>query len=113
MTTFYEFQEQFPNDDACLEHIMNTRFGGTRIGLPEVWQTQQVSQDEAPAQLCVPVLRTPYLSMRGYDHGTIPHTASQVVLCHVLVLHFPSWRGRHGTQASTRSDVQVRLADGS
>ena len=35
MTTFYEFQEQFPDDDACLEHIMNTRFGGTRIDCPK------------------------------------------------------------------------------
>lgn len=35
MTTFYEFQEQFPDDDACLEHIMTARFGGTEIECPK------------------------------------------------------------------------------
>lgn len=35
MTTFYEFQEQFPDDEACLEHIMAKRYGGTEIECPK------------------------------------------------------------------------------
>ena len=31
MTTFYEFQKQFPDDEACLHHMMVTRYGGTEI----------------------------------------------------------------------------------
>ena len=35
MTTFYQFQKQFPNDDACLHQIMVTRYGGTRLVCPK------------------------------------------------------------------------------
>ena len=35
MTTFYEFQKQFPDDEACLEHLMQTRCGGTEINCPK------------------------------------------------------------------------------
>ena len=31
MTTFYDFQQQFPDDEACLRHIMVRRYGGTAI----------------------------------------------------------------------------------
>ncbi len=27
MTIFHEFQRQFPDDEACLRHIMETRYG--------------------------------------------------------------------------------------
>lgn len=29
-----EFFARFPNDDACLEHVMNVRYGGTRFDCP-------------------------------------------------------------------------------
>ena len=35
MTTLYEFQKQFPDDDACLLHIMNVNYGGTEINCPK------------------------------------------------------------------------------
>ena len=35
MTTFYEFQKRFPDNDACLEHLMNARYGGTEIDCPK------------------------------------------------------------------------------
>ncbi len=35
MTTLYEFQEQFPDDDACLHWIMVSRYGGTRLDCPK------------------------------------------------------------------------------
>ena len=35
MTTFYEFQKQFPADEACLHHMMVTRYGGTEIHCPQ------------------------------------------------------------------------------
>ena len=35
MTTFYEFQKQFPDDEACLAHIMKTRYGGTELDCPK------------------------------------------------------------------------------
>ncbi len=35
MTTFYEFQKRFPNDDACLEQMMWARFGGTETQCPK------------------------------------------------------------------------------
>ena len=34
MTTFYKFKKQFPDDEACLLHIMNVRYGGTDIVCP-------------------------------------------------------------------------------
>ena len=34
MTPFYEFQKRFPNDEACLHHMMVTRHGGTEIDCP-------------------------------------------------------------------------------
>ena len=38
MTTFYEFQRQFPDDEACLRHIMVRRYGGTEIDCPKCGQ---------------------------------------------------------------------------
>ena len=35
MTTFYEFQRQFPDDEACLHHIMVARYGGTELDCPK------------------------------------------------------------------------------
>ena len=35
MTTFYEFQKQFPDDEACLERIMKARHGGTELDCPK------------------------------------------------------------------------------
>ncbi|MCY4002697.1 MAG: IS1595 family transposase [Rhodospirillales bacterium] len=35
MTTYYEFQKQFPDDDACLAHIMQVRYGGTELQCPK------------------------------------------------------------------------------
>lgn len=35
MTTFYEFQRQFPDDEACLEHLMKVRYGGTETDCPK------------------------------------------------------------------------------
>ena len=35
MTTFYEFQRQHPNDEACLERIMKERYGGTELDCPK------------------------------------------------------------------------------
>ncbi len=35
MTTFYEFQQQFPDDEACLKRIMVERYGGTELDCPK------------------------------------------------------------------------------
>ena len=35
MTTFYDFQRQFPDDEACLKRIMKVRYGGTEIECPK------------------------------------------------------------------------------
>ncbi len=35
MTSFYEFQRQYPNDKACLERIMKERYGGTELDCPK------------------------------------------------------------------------------
>ncbi|MCY3762029.1 MAG: IS1595 family transposase [Gemmatimonadetes bacterium] len=35
MTTFYEFQKRFPDNAACLEHLMKVRYGGTEIICPK------------------------------------------------------------------------------
>ena len=35
MTTFYEFQKRFPDNDACLEHLMQVRYGGTEFQCPK------------------------------------------------------------------------------
>ena len=35
---FYQFQETFPDDEACLEHIMKARYGGTELECPKCKQ---------------------------------------------------------------------------
>ena len=35
MTSFYEFQRQFPDDEACLRRIMMERYGGTELDCPK------------------------------------------------------------------------------
>ena len=35
MTTFYEFTQQFPDDEACLKRIMVERYGGTEFDCPK------------------------------------------------------------------------------
>ena len=50
MTTFYEFQHQFPDDEACLRHIMVKRYGGTEIDCPKCGQNAKfyrLSRDRA------------------------------------------------------------------
>ena len=53
MTTHYEFYQQFPNDEACLHHLMVTRYGGTEINCPkcnEYGRFYRESRD--PAYIC-------------------------------------------------------------
>ena len=38
MTSFCQFQNQFPDDEACLRHIMKVRYGGTEIDCPKCGQ---------------------------------------------------------------------------
>ena len=35
MTSFYEFQQQYPDDEACLKRIMTERYGGTELDCPK------------------------------------------------------------------------------
>ena len=35
MMSFYEFQRQFPDDEACLKRIMIERYGGTEFDCPK------------------------------------------------------------------------------
>ena len=35
MTTFYEFQKMFPDDEACLKRIMLERYNGTELDCPK------------------------------------------------------------------------------
>ncbi len=35
MTSFCEFQQQFPDDEACLKRIMTERYGGTELDCPK------------------------------------------------------------------------------
>ncbi len=35
MTTFFEFMRRFPDDEACLKHIMVARYGGTELDCPK------------------------------------------------------------------------------
>ena len=35
MATFYDFQRQFPDDEACLKHMLVQRFGGTETECPK------------------------------------------------------------------------------
>ena len=35
MTTFYDFQKQFPDDEVCLRHIMECHYGGTELDCPK------------------------------------------------------------------------------
>ena len=35
---FYEFQKTFPDDEACLRHIMKARYGGTELECPKCQQ---------------------------------------------------------------------------
>lgn len=35
MATFYDFQRRFPDDEACLKHLMTVRFGGLEIDCPK------------------------------------------------------------------------------
>ena len=35
MTTFYDFQRRFPDDDAYLRHMMTVRLGGTETECPK------------------------------------------------------------------------------
>ena len=35
MTSFYEFQQQYPDDEACLKRIMTEHYGGTELDCPK------------------------------------------------------------------------------
>ena len=38
MTTFYQFQRRFPDDEACLHHLMVTRYRSTETDCPKCGQ---------------------------------------------------------------------------
>lgn len=53
MTSFYEFQRQFPDDDACLAHLMKVRYGGTEIDCPKCGAHGKFYREKRdPAYIC-------------------------------------------------------------
>ena len=53
MTSFYEFQRQFPDDEACLEHLMKVRYGGTEIDCPKCGAHGRFYREKRdPAYIC-------------------------------------------------------------
>ena len=53
MTTHYEFYNQFPNDEACLRHLMVTRYGGTEINCPKCNEYGRFYRETRdPAYIC-------------------------------------------------------------
>ena len=53
MTTFYDFNRQFPDDDACLAHLMKVRYGGTEIDCPKCGAHSRFYREKRdPAYIC-------------------------------------------------------------
>ena len=53
MTSFYEFQRQFPDNDACLAHLMRVRYGGTEIDCPKCGAHGRFYREKRdPAYIC-------------------------------------------------------------
>ena len=53
MTNFYDFQRQFPDDEACLKHMMKVRFGGTEIDCPKCGTYSRFYREKRdPAYIC-------------------------------------------------------------
>ena len=51
-----EFFARFPDERACLEHIMRVRFGGTTLDCPSCGVEGAVPQASRSARLCLPAL---------------------------------------------------------
>ena len=53
MSSFYEFTRQFPDDAACLAHLMKVRYGGTEIDCPECGEHSHFYRESRdPAYIC-------------------------------------------------------------
>ena len=53
MTTFYDFQSQFPDDEACLKHMMKVRYGGMEIDCPKCGVYSRFYREKRdPAYIC-------------------------------------------------------------
>ncbi len=107
-----EFFQRFPDEDACLEHIMPVRFGGTRFDCPSCGAVGATFHKlrERRVLCCAACLspdrtrpRTPSL------HDTRTPLVS-LVLRDVSVLHDAPRCERQGTPTPAWRDLQDRLA---
>ena len=99
MTSFYEFQKQYPNDEACLKRIMTERYGGTELDCPKCGvfgKFYRMTKDRGYiCQHC----GTPPASYCWHSHGADTLAVAQVVLCHVPVLDLAARSGCKGIGA--------------
>ena len=102
--TVTDFFRLFPTDDACLEHLWNIRFGDEveceKCG--KVGKFYRLRKE--PAYSCPRCGH--HIHPDGWD--TIrkePHAASEVVLCHVHVYHYPPRRSGERASAPARCDL--------
>ena len=87
MMSFYEFQRQFPDDEACLQRIMIERYGGTELDCPkcgEHGKFYRMTRERAyVCQHCKHQLHPD----RRYADGALADALAQVVLRDVSVHH--------------------------
>ena len=112
MTMPYEFQKQFPDDEACLHHIMIKRHGGSTLDCPKCGiysKFYRMSKERGyVCQHCGhhlhPCVGTPMERSRSSLHKWF--------YCHVSVCQLPSWRFGKGVATPTRRNLQNRMAYG-
>ena len=102
--TVTDFFRQFPTDDACLEHLWNIRFGD-EVECAKCGKVGRVLPSSQRARLFVPALRPPHSPDGRNAIRKEPHAASEVVLCHVHVYHYPPRRSGERASTPARCDL--------
>ena len=109
--TVYDFMKRFPDDDACLEHVMRLRYGET-FDCPSCGRNGRYSRiKKRPVYQCSycshqisPKVGTPFQKSRT--------PLQKMVLCHFPVHHDAARRIGEGNPATNRRDLQGRVAHG-
>ena len=109
--TVGEFFARFPDDDACLNHIMEVRYGlrHTCTGLRGL---RHIPQAGGPPRVLMRALRPPRLSDSRDRLSGHAHAAASLVLRDLSVRHDAPRRERQGATARARCDLQNRVAHG-
>ena len=102
--TVQGFFKTFPDDDACLDHLMQLRFGD-ELECPKCKKNGHFTKIKKNPRLLLSLVRSSHSPQARNTLRAVPHVPTKVVLCDLSVRGFPPRRSGEGTTAPVRRDL--------